>query len=244
MINLTSIPAERLKMLDTATLYAGSHPQGDPDCQHCARELLHEVVTGVHEDAAPPGATAMISMLPTLNDGPWRDDEHRTQVLRPYLRHLLVLDPANDLARAYAAADYAVRVIAAEVLECAGLQNDASEIRNLPEIVDRITANAAARAASKAAAAYAAATIAAWACASAAGDAAAAAAAAARAAADAAAAARVAAWAAAYASAGEAAPAARAAARAAAATIERHAKALLDLVCAAGASRNICGLEP
>lgn len=39
-IDLTTIPAERLAMLDTATLYHGSHTgQGGPDCKHCAREF-------------------------------------------------------------------------------------------------------------------------------------------------------------------------------------------------------------
>jgi len=86
MPSLDTIPLERLELLDRLTLYNGSHHggSGGPDCQHCARELLHEVVTGEHADRTPPGVTAFASILPGLNDGPWRDDVHRTEVMRPY----------------------------------------------------------------------------------------------------------------------------------------------------------------
>ena len=44
-IDITAIPADRLALLDTAVLYGGAHSgSGGPDCQHCARELLHEAV--------------------------------------------------------------------------------------------------------------------------------------------------------------------------------------------------------
>ncbi len=81
MIDLAIIPAERLALLDQATLYDGPHgggTGGGPDCKHCARELLHEVVTGQHKDATPPGVTVFVDILPHMNDGPWRDDAHRT----------------------------------------------------------------------------------------------------------------------------------------------------------------------
>ena len=57
-------------MLDNATLFNGSHGggTGGPDCEHCARELLFEVVTGTHADSTPPGATLWIDILPSLND--------------------------------------------------------------------------------------------------------------------------------------------------------------------------------
>ena len=42
----------------------------------------------------------------------------------------------------YAIADYAVRVIAADALLNAGLVNQANDLRNLPKIIDRETADA------------------------------------------------------------------------------------------------------
>jgi hypothetical protein len=61
MLDLTKIPTERLAMLDNMKLYGGSHGggTGGPDCKHCARELLYEVVTGNHADEIPPGCSTM-----------------------------------------------------------------------------------------------------------------------------------------------------------------------------------------
>ena len=112
---IDTIPAERLALLDTALLYNGPHGgSGGPGCQHCARELLYEVVTGEHKDATPPGCTEWAGILPGINDGPWRDDAHRTEVMRPYLRKFLPpafggLDPARDEARVYAVLDWCYR---------------------------------------------------------------------------------------------------------------------------------------
>lgn len=145
MTDLTpTIPAARLALLDTALLYGGSH-RGGPDCRHCARELLHEIVTGEHRDAPPPGCTAWTEILPGLNDGPWRDDVHRTEVLRPYLPRFLPptlggLDPARDEARVYAVLDWCYRDALPEIFE---LPNEAARFRALPEIVDRDTAGLA-----------------------------------------------------------------------------------------------------
>ena len=110
-LDLATIPTERLALLDQATLFHGPHGggTGGPDCKHCARELLHEVVTGKHADRTPPGLSIIVDMLPGMNDGPWRDDAHRTAVMRPYLTKILVLDPARDTDRVYALLDYICR---------------------------------------------------------------------------------------------------------------------------------------
>lgn len=143
-VSLDTIPAERLALLDTALLYHGSHPTGGPDCKHCARELLHEVVTGQHRDATPPGVTAFVSILPGLNDASgWRDDAHRTEVMRPYLRRLLALDPAHDEQRIYALADHAYRKVLPELCDASKLPDAAAALRALPPIIDRASAKAA-----------------------------------------------------------------------------------------------------
>lgn len=110
MIDLSIIPTERLALLDTAMLYSGSHyGTGGSDCKHCARELIHEVVTGRHADATPDGCSVLLSMLPQMNDGPWINDEARTNFFRPYFRKMLALDPAHDERRAYAIIDHVYR---------------------------------------------------------------------------------------------------------------------------------------
>ena len=143
-LNLDTIPPERLALLDSAQLYQGSHEgRGGPDCKHCARELLHEVVTGVHADATPPGCSVMLSILPPINDGPWRDDAHRTEVIRPYLRKMLLLDPALDEKRTYALIDHVYRNVLPDVCDALKLDKHGSALRALAPIVDHQSALAA-----------------------------------------------------------------------------------------------------
>lgn len=144
-IDLTSIPEARLLLLDTATLFSGSHwgNPGDPDCKHNALELVHEVVTGRCGDRAPPGCTALMGILPRMNEGPWRDDGHRTDVLRPYLRKMLALDRAKDGQRLWAVIDHVYRKIVPDVCDALELEGYGSALRNLSPIVDRDSARAA-----------------------------------------------------------------------------------------------------
>ena len=143
-LDLAAIPAERLALLDSATLFNGSHDGGGgPDCRHCARELIHEVVTGTHADATPPGCTELMCLLPPLNDGPWRDDAHRTEVMRPYLRKMLLLDPANDEARFYAVIDHVWRTVVPDICDALELPEHGTALRTLAPIIDRASALAA-----------------------------------------------------------------------------------------------------
>lgn len=141
---LDAIPAERLALLDMAMLYHGSHQPGGPDCRHCARELLHEVVTGEHADKTPPGVTAFVAILPGLNDAPgWRDDAHRTLTLRPYLKRFLELDPAHDTERVYALVDHAYRKVLPNLCDALQLPDEAAKLRALALIVDAQSVQAA-----------------------------------------------------------------------------------------------------
>ena len=139
---LDTIPAERLALLDTATLYNGSHGggTGGPDCKHCGRELIHEVVTGIHADATPPGCTVLINILPSLNDGPWFDDAQRTTVMRPYLKKMLALDPAKDEQRIYALIDYVYHKALPDICDALKLDKHATALRDLAPIIDRHSA--------------------------------------------------------------------------------------------------------
>ncbi len=141
IIDLTTIPDERLALLDTAILYHGPHGgSGGPDCQHCARELLYEVVTGKHADATPPGCTLLMAILPQMNDGPWRDDAHRTKIMRPYLRKMLLLDPAQDKARVYAMIDHVYRTVMPDICDALKLDKHGSALRDLAPIINSKTA--------------------------------------------------------------------------------------------------------
>ena len=140
MIDLSTIPAERLALLDTAIIYKGPHSPKGQNCKHCARELLHEVVTGQHADANPPGCTVLMEILPRLNDGSWRDDAHRTEVMRPYLRKMLSLDPIKDEQRIYAVIDHVYRSVLPDVCDALKLDKHGSTLRDLDPIMDHTSA--------------------------------------------------------------------------------------------------------
>jgi len=142
MLDLTKIPTERLAMLDNMKLYGGSHGggTGGPDCKHCARELLYEVVTGNHADEIPPGCSIMIGVLPTFNDGPWLNDDHRTQVMRPYLKKMLALDPAKDAERVFYLLDHVYRADLPTICDLFKEHEAAKKLRGLAKIVDNESA--------------------------------------------------------------------------------------------------------
>lgn len=138
-MNLDLIPPTRLALLDTAILFHGSHRPipGEPDCQHCARELAYEIATGTHADKTPPGCTMLFAILPNLNDGYWHNDEHRTQTLRPYLRKMLSLNPTLDAQRIYAVIDYVYRKVTPDICDALKLASFGPALRNLAPIVDK-----------------------------------------------------------------------------------------------------------
>lgn len=141
MIDLNAIPESRLAMLDNLKLYNGSHDgTGGPDCKHCARELLYEVVTGYHKDATPPGCSVMIGILPTFNDGPWLNDDHRTEVMRPYLKKMLALDPAKDSERIFYLLDHVYRQDMPTICDAFKEHEAAKKLRGLAKVVDNETA--------------------------------------------------------------------------------------------------------
>lgn len=136
---MPEIPAERLALLDSAILTAGSHQYFEGTC---ARELIHLVVTGEKQDKTPECLTRTLAVLPRLNDGPWRDDAHRTEVLLPYLRRLLQCprDTEADFSRSYVMVDYVIRIITPQILDMREHPDVADRFRAMPPIVDASTA--------------------------------------------------------------------------------------------------------
>jgi hypothetical protein len=93
----------------------------------------------------PESLTVCCALLPGLEQGPWRDDAHRTAVLVPYLRRLVscTRDQSADIRRAFRLADYSCRDLLPNLLD--GIQNGraAIQLRTLPPIVDVPTARGA-----------------------------------------------------------------------------------------------------
>lgn len=63
----STIPADRLAMLDTVTLYSGSHPStGDSACKHCARKPdIDECQPWPADEGDPPWYANCYAMTPT-----------------------------------------------------------------------------------------------------------------------------------------------------------------------------------
>lgn len=71
--------APNLHLLDEMPILYGGHAGSTTEC--CARELLAMVITGKPDIEDHPCITAHQAVGVPLNDGPWRDDEHRTAVM-------------------------------------------------------------------------------------------------------------------------------------------------------------------
>jgi len=135
------ITLKRPELLENATLSFGSHRDGTATC---ARELLHLVVTGEHRDAIPECLSPCLSLLPPLNDGFWRDNDHRTATLLPYFKILVTLDrdKEKDEQRAYRLTDIAARVILPEAFDEIGLKSYSKKLRDLTPINDPASVHA------------------------------------------------------------------------------------------------------
>ena len=145
--------------LNEITLGSGSHSHTDG---FCAREALFYVMEGKKADRTPDCLSPFIALLPAINDFKcWKNDAERTEFFRPWWPKLLELkrDPVADQRRAYAMADLAVRVFAADAMESAAkvcknqkLAEHAAILRALPKITNKETALAGQKAAAEAAA--------------------------------------------------------------------------------------------
>jgi hypothetical protein len=188
-----NVEKQKLTKRDLASivLLNGSHPSRAEGV--CAMEAVAWLAGEKHSDAPICTCPIIANMVRRFNDR-INDDAERTRLLAPILPLLVGTRSTTDvmIKRGYAAADFAVRVVAPIALEARGRKVDADKLRALDPIIDRATALKAQKtdaAYAADAAAYAAYAAAAAAAAAAADAAAAAAADAAAAAADAAAAA-------------------------------------------------------
>ena len=138
----------------------------------CAEEAVALLAGLGHTDSPPCASPVLIALGQRLNDSGWSSNAARTAAIAPYLLPQIgTAGDGLDQRRAYALADVAVREIAPEALDAAGLHEHAATLRALAPIVDQATARAAGAAAVAAGAAAGAAARAAVEAAGAAGDA-------------------------------------------------------------------------
>lgn len=109
----------------------------------CALEAVSILAGEPFSDHPVCVCPVIANFVRTLNDD-LPDDETRNRLLLPILPRLIgTRDSSKEIARAYLAANYAVRVFAARALQAAGVSDTLS---GLAEIVDEKTAKAAAHA--------------------------------------------------------------------------------------------------
>lgn len=139
------------------TLDQGSHTDFNPkSC--CAMELAAHLAGLPHSDSPPCTSPVIAAYVRTLNDR--MPSDVRNELLLPLIPQLLGTANADGQVAAFMCADRAVRVFAPLALDAAGLPDEATKLRELPEIVDKQTGDAAdayAAAGDAAASAYAAA---------------------------------------------------------------------------------------
>lgn len=138
------------------TLDQGSHTDFNPkSC--CAMELAAHLAGLPHSDSPPCTSPVIAAYVRTLNDR--MPSDVRNELLLPLIPQLLGTANADGQVAAFMCADRAVRVFAPLALDAAGLPDEATKLRELPEIVDKQTGDAAdayAAAGDAAASAYAA----------------------------------------------------------------------------------------
>lgn len=131
-------------IVPTFTLAKGH--SGDPSNGTCTMAAVSWLIHGVHSDEPECASPAIRAFVIPANDA--MDDATRQRFI-PFLHRIAgSRSPAHEDARVRVMWLAAVRVFAPLALDVAGLHNDASRLRALP---DDVTAHAAARAARAAA---------------------------------------------------------------------------------------------
>ncbi len=167
---MTTINPERLEQALQRAIHHGGHKGWEHGA--CVMEAVAYVAGEAWSDSPSCACPVIAAFMRNWNDS-LRSDEERDRLLKPFIAKLVGSrsTPEVESRRAYMSLDWLIRVQTPAWLDLAGLAEPAQEIRDLAEIVDLPTAEAAApvvRAAQKTAAAawaaaWAAAGAAAWA---------------------------------------------------------------------------------
>ncbi len=124
-----------------AQLHLESGPHA-PDSTFCVMEAVAFVAGEPWSDSPECASPVLSRLFQGFNDGMGDDDR---QLLKPYIRRLLDTRASLEVevTRAYAAADWAIRVSTPRALRLAGLEAEASDLEALPAIQDEATADTA-----------------------------------------------------------------------------------------------------
>lgn len=135
--------------LASIVLMSGSHrpPTDGASHEFCSMEAYAWACGLPHSDMPSCLPKTIARLFQRINDWHgWASNEERTAWLVPQMMRLPEVgapDAAMERRIAFAFADYAVRVCAAEALDATGLKAEADALRAREPIVDRRTAEAA-----------------------------------------------------------------------------------------------------
>ncbi len=141
---MSIIVEDRLPVIEKLKLHSGNGGMEKP----CIMDVVDYITGGDGQNDHPACASPVVTVFAIhLNDSP-RFEQYRDE-LKPYIVRIAgsVGTPEQELRRAFAVSDWAVRVIAPMALESVGLKDQAQLLRDLRQIVDEPTATDAARAA-------------------------------------------------------------------------------------------------
>lgn len=107
----------------------------------CVMEAVAWFAGEGHGDAPACVSPALRAFLIGLNDSAPRGPRQKLKALIPVV--VGTASRGNDRQRAYALADWAIRVVVPLALDAAGYREEAKTLRDLPEVKDEVTARVA-----------------------------------------------------------------------------------------------------
>ena len=120
------------ELIDTIVLRHGAHQR--PEDGTCLLEAVAWIAGEPHSDHPDCVCPALAAFGRAWNDA--LDDEARNRILKPFIPRLVGTRSTADVqdARAFMAADWAVRTFTPAWLRKAGLHDDAAALEQLPEM--------------------------------------------------------------------------------------------------------------
>ncbi len=138
---MTPVLEDRLPILDGFKLDKGAHaPPANGPTEACVMELVAYIAGEPWSDNPECVSPVLTAFLQRWNDD--LDDEGR-QKLKPFIPRVIgTAGDGQDVARAWLATDWLVRVHTPAWLELAGVKESAVALRALPPLVSSTSASA------------------------------------------------------------------------------------------------------
>ncbi|KIA72713.1 hypothetical protein ANMWB30_24810 [Arthrobacter sp. MWB30] len=136
---MTTIIPERLQELNSITLDGGSYE--DFESGHSAMEVVAYLAGEEHTQVPKCASLLLRDFTVNLNDNLDNDDRQR---LVPFLPRIVgTANDNKDIARSYLALDWLIRTYTPTLLDFANLTEEAQALRDLHQVVDIASAEAA-----------------------------------------------------------------------------------------------------